>query len=75
MVYVQYFDIDLAGKLSPAMGDRAVVILDGRNNLENMIIDAVKFNGFRRPVYKAFQIFKGDSFSRSSAITEITEFK
>ena len=68
--YVQYFDYDLAGELSPALGDRAVVGLDGRNNLETWHEDAKEFNGFRRPVYVAYQIMRGD-FRKSSPISEI----
>lgn len=73
MVYVQYFDKScISDNLIPACGDRSVVVLDGRNKLETWIQDAIKFNGFRRPKYKAFQIFKGESFTRSNPITEIT---
>ena len=41
-------------------GDRAVVVLDGRNNLATMIQDAHEFNGFRRPKYPHFKIMQGD---------------
>lgn len=72
MVYVQYFDKSaISEKLIPACGDRAVFILDGRNGLWTMIDDAIKANGVRRPVYKAFQIWKGESFSKSKPITKI----
>lgn len=72
MYYVQYFEKGMVtGKLIEACGDRAVFILDGRNNLKTMINDAIRFNGYRRPVYKAFQIFKGQSFTRSKPITDI----
>jgi len=73
MVYVQYFHKDLSGQLVEALGDRSIVILDGRNNLETMKQDAVSFNGVRRPVYDAYQIRKGDSFSRSQPITGIVQ--
>lgn len=71
MVFVQYYDIDLAGKLSECCGDRAVVVLDGRNSLETMHKDAKAFNGVNRPEYKAYRIYKGESFSRSNPITNI----
>jgi len=71
MTYVQYFDYNLAGKLDWVLGDRGVVILDGRNRLSRMKADAQQFNGYRRPKYKAFQIYKGRSFSDSAPITEM----
>jgi len=73
MVYVQYYNKDLSGKLAEALGDRAIVILDGRNNLKTMKRDAISFNGVRRPIYEAYQIRKGDSFSRSQPITGIIQ--
>lgn len=76
MVFVQYFDEScISEKLIPACGDRSVVILDGRNNLATMKRDAVNFNGVSRPFYKAFQIFKGENFTRSTPITEIESLK
>jgi len=69
--YVQYYETNpITHKLYVPCGDRSVVILDGRNNLRTMHQDAVKFNGFRRPKYEAYQIFKGD-FRESTAITDI----
>ena len=59
MTFVQYYDRDLAGKLVPAIGDRGVLVLDGRNRLGTMMEDAVRYNGKRRPVYKAYSICKG----------------
>lgn len=74
MVYVQYYQTDLSGKLAEACGDRAVVVLDGRNKPETWKADAVKFNGFRRQKYEAYAIFKGESFTRSKAITPVISF-
>lgn len=72
MVFVQYFDKGvISGDLIAACGDRAVVQLDGRQNVETWKEDAVRFNGFRRPVYKAYQIFKGCNFNDCKALTEI----
>ena len=76
MTFVQYYHKGaVSGDLIPACGDRAVVILDGRNRFETMVEDAIKFNGYRRPVYEAFQLFQGDSFTRCKAISEITLLK
>lgn len=74
MVHVQYFE-DRDGELVEALGDRGVVILDGRNSIETMKDDAAKFNGYRRPVYAAYQIRRGESFTRCHDITPIIRFK
>jgi hypothetical protein len=71
MTYVQYYEPKLDGTLGEACGDRGVVILDGRNSIATMKLDARRFNGYRRPVYEAFAIFSGPSFTRSTAITPI----
>jgi len=73
MVYVQYYERNSSGELQEAIGDRGVVVLDGRNSLETMKSDAVAFNGERRPVFDGYRIFKGYSFTRSAPITEIIE--
>jgi len=70
MRYVQYYHKQ-GDKLVEACGDRAVVILDGRNTIETSKQDAVKFNGYRRPRYDGFQIWEGDTFTRSKPITNI----
>ena len=73
--YVQYWSENpITGKLYEPCGDRAVVILDGRNNLETMIDDAHRFNGYRRPVYPHFQIMKGD-FHHAAPIYSTMENK
>ena len=59
--YIQYLDYSpITGNLYEPCGDRAVVVLDGRNNLSTMIEDAKRFNGFRRATYPHFQIMQGD---------------
>lgn len=69
--YVQYYETNcITKKLHAPCGDRSVVVLDGRNNLATMKSDAIRFNGYRRPKYEAYQIFKGD-FRESKAITDI----
>lgn len=71
MTYVQYMDYDLAGELHHALGDRGIVILDGRNNIATMYEDAKKYNGFHRPEYPACQIWSGATFTRSNSISPI----
>jgi hypothetical protein len=72
MTYIQYFHKGVVtGNDIPACGDRAVVVLDGRQSLRTWKQDAVRFNGYRRPMYTAYQIMQGDSFTRSHAITGI----
>ena len=85
MVYVEYYnevtptnwqglqDFDYTPKLVEACGDRSVVVLDGRNSLETMHNDARVFNGVRRPTYAAYRLMKGESFTRSSPISNIIE--
>jgi hypothetical protein len=75
MVFVQYFCRGLvSGELTPVCGDRAVVVLDGRQSLETWKNDATVFNGYRRPTYDAYQIFKGRNFSDCKPITSIIQF-
>jgi len=50
--FVQYFNSDF----SYPCGDRAVLILDGRNSLETHVKDAIENNGKRRPKYYGFEI-------------------
>ena len=71
MTYVQYYERKLDGQLGESCGDRGVVVLDGRNSVATMKLDARAFNGVRRPLYEAFRIFSGPSFTRSTAITPI----
>lgn len=70
MYYVQYYDKRGNDYVEPC-GDRSVLILDGRNNLETMYKDAENNNGIRRPYYDAYRIFKGASFLNSLPITEL----
>ncbi len=59
--YIQYLDYSpITGNLYEPCGDRAVVVLDGRNSLATMIEDGHNFNGYRRPKYPHFRIMKGD---------------
>lgn len=45
MYYVQYYD-KRGNDYVEACGDRSILILDGRNNLETMCKDAEDHNGF-----------------------------
>ena len=72
MVYIQYFHKGVVtGNNIPASGDRAVVVLDGRQSLDTWKRDAVQFNGYRREVYTAYQLMRGDTFTRSSPISGV----
>ena len=50
------------------VGDRAVIIYDGRLRLADCIEDAADECAKRG--YKTYQFFKGDSFTRCKAITK-----
>ena len=69
--YVEYYQNDLSGQLAPACGDRSVVRLDGRNNIESMRLDAVAFNGSFRPTYAAYRIVKG-SLLQNTIVVPVT---
>ena len=72
MRYVQYYHKGvISGDLIPACGDRAIVILDGRNSISTSIQDSHRYNGYRRTNYPAFQVFEGENILRAKAITEI----
>jgi hypothetical protein len=68
MTWVEYGEIK-DGKFIPGCGDRAVVILDGRRSIDNLIWDAKTYNGFRRPTYTAFQLFKGPRLTQARPLT------
>ena len=72
MTFAQYYDHDLAGRLIPALGDRSVVILDGRMRTSSLLQEAKSLNGFRRPKYKAVAICKGKNFYCYQMVTPIT---
>jgi hypothetical protein len=58
--FIQYLDFSpVTGALYEPCGDRAVLLLDGRNNLKTMVNDGHKFNGYRRPIYPHFKIMRG----------------
>jgi hypothetical protein len=71
MIFVQYYNKSIEGKFIEACGDRAVVVLDGRNRVETWHEDAQKFNGYRRPIYAGYRLFKGSSFLDNQPLTDI----
>lgn len=56
-----------SGNLIPACGDRAVLILDGRERRDKQIRVALQWG--RQHGFEAFQICRGPSFSSGSAIS------
>ena len=64
-VWVEYYH----NENRPALGDRSVVILDGRNRLSTWIEDGHAFNGYRRPVYGGFKILRGEYLCTGTEIT------
>lgn len=73
MVYVQYFHKGvMSGKDIPACGDHAVLVLDGRRTMQTWHRDAVEANGYRRPTYTAYQLMRGETFTRSEPISNIS---
>jgi hypothetical protein len=59
--YIQYLaQSPVTGNIYEPCGDRAVVILDGRNSLATMIQDGHDMNGKYRPQYPHFKVMRGD---------------
>lgn len=56
-----------SGKLIPACGDRAVLILDGRESRDKQIQAAMQWG--KQHHFDAFQICRGPSFASGSAIS------
>ena len=69
MIYVQFFQRPVWGdaEMIEATGDRSVVIIDGR--LKKETIERIAAAECAKRGYIAWQIFKGDSFTRSKAIS------
>lgn len=49
-----------------ALGDRSVYILDGRNNMGTMMMDAISWG--RKHSFGSYELRKGETFTRSSLI-------
>jgi len=80
MYYAQFFQLStgyIAGTIPPqfgekkpieATGDRGVIILDGRESKNNM--HAVAEIECNKRGFIGWQLFKGDTFTRSAPISE-----
>ena len=64
-----YIESAISDRLIPACGDRSVYILDGRNTRDTQKKDAKKWA--RRHGFLAYRICKGESFTRSRALTAV----
>ena len=72
MVFVQYFHKGaVSGNLIPACGDRSVVILDGRCNINALHSHAKQLNGVCRPRYEGYQLNKGRTLNDCKPISEV----
>lgn len=70
MIYAQFFQIGLVSKeLVEATGDRSVIILDGREKRQTHLEIANK--EMLKRDYKAFQLFEGEAFTRSRAVSTL----
>ena len=63
--WIEYYETETM----PAMGDRGIVELDGRQSLTTWIADGHQFNGYRRNSYAGFKIIRGESLLQSTTIT------
>lgn len=71
MIYAQFFQksaID-PSKTIEACGDRSVIIIDGR--LSTATIGEIAASECAKRGYIAWQIFKGDAFTRSKPVSQI----
>ena len=70
MYYAQFWQKSaISEKLVEACGDRAVIILDGRQCM-GVMKDLSLYWGRKRG-YLAYQIHRGESFTRSQPITDV----
>lgn len=59
--FVEYYKRGaISGELVPALGDRAVVALDARWSDDRLIREAELANGWHRPLYPAYRVYRGD---------------
>lgn len=65
MIYAQFFQQSALnkGELIEASGDRSVIILDGRNDV--LTHAAIANRTAKERGYQAYQIMRGESFTRS----------
>ena len=60
--YAQFYQFDLAGKLSPACGDRSAIRIDGRLHCYNMW--AVAADECKKRGFVAYRMMRGESLAR-----------
>lgn len=73
MIYAQFYDYKLDGTLGEALGDRSVVVIDGRLSNRATACIAEEECGKRR--YAAWRIFSGDAFTRSSPVSPVSQLQ
>ena len=73
-VFCVYFNETQGNYINP-VGDRSVIILDGRKKLNKLKKDAVEENGHRRPLYDAYALYKGSSLLDCKPVTDIIDIK
>lgn len=71
MIFAQFFHMSVYGihELIEATGDRSIVIIDGR--LNTRAIGDIAAAECKKRGYTAWQIFKGDSFTRAKPISQV----
>ena len=68
MIYAEFYNRTPTG-FQAACGDRSVIILDGR--ISKPVQGAIAAEECRKRGYAAWRIFKGKSFTRSAAISQL----
>jgi hypothetical protein len=68
--YAEFFEVNLAGEIAPACGDRSIIRLNGRNNQYNQ--EMLAEEECRRRKYVAWRLIRGESLSRAKPITKTT---
>lgn len=69
MIYAQFYHRDSDGTFYEGVGDRQVIILDGRHS--SATNGRIAEEEARKRGYDAWRIFKGESFSRSRPISQL----
>ena len=75
MHYAQFYQRSATNphELIEACGDRSVVVLDGRCSAQGMA--KISEAECRRRGYLAWRIFKGESFTRSAPVSQLSFVK
>jgi hypothetical protein len=70
MIYTQFYQKSaISDDFIEALGDRSVIILDGRNT--RFTHRSISAGECRKRGYLAWRLYSGESFSRSAPISEI----